>query len=549
MWRRLRWPAALALLIVVTFAFREPAEKYFEVAKSLDIFATLFKEVNAYYVDEVEPQKLVRTGIDAMLESLDPYTDYISEDEVESFRISTTGQYGGIGAMIGVINKKIVVTQPYKGFPAHNAGLQVGDEIISINGTKIQGKRTSEISTLLKGQPRTGVEIGVKRYGRSDVLTFKVTREKISVNNVAIYGLLGTDIAYIRLDDFTPGASYEVADALKELKEQGATKLILDLRENPGGLLHEAVNIVSLFIPKGMEVVSTKGKMEEWNKVYKTLNNPVDTEIPMAVLTSEGSASASEIVAGTLQDYDRAVLVGSKTFGKGLVQTTRPLSYNGQLKVTTAKYYIPSGRCIQALDYTHRKADGTVVKVADSLKAQFKTRNGRIVYDGGGLDPDVDVESKYLGTITTELVTAGHIFDFATKYCSENMKPADLSEFRLSDSSYEEFVAWLKTRNFKYTTSLEEGTKQLIEMAKGERVYDDLEVYLDGLREKIEANKASDYLRFEDEIRQLLEEQIAFHYDLEDGRAKVSLPRDEDIIAARQLLADPAAYHKIFLPI
>ncbi len=549
MWRRVKWPVALALLIVVTFAFREPAEKYFEVAKSLDIFATLFKEVNAYYVDEVEPEKLVRTGIDAMLESLDPYTDYISEDEIESFRISTTGQYGGIGAMIGVINKRVVVTQPYRGFPAHQVGLRVGDEIVAIDGTAVRGKRTSEISSLLKGQPKTQVEIRVKRYGSKDDLVFELMRQKIHVSNVAIYGLIGSDIAYIRLDDFTPGASNEVADALKELKEQGATKLILDLRENPGGLLHEAVNVVSLFVPKGVEVVSTKGKVDEWNKVYKTLNNPVDVKIPMAVLTSEGSASASEIVAGTLQDYDRAVLVGSKTFGKGLVQTTRPLSYNGQLKVTTAKYYIPSGRCIQALDYAHRKADGSVVKIADSLKAEFRTKNGRLVYDGGGLDPDITVESKYLGTVTTALLNAGLIFDYATTYCAHNKMPADLGAFRLSDRDYEDFVAWVKTQDFTYTTALEKKAQQLVETARSERTDADLGEYLDALHAKIEVNKASDYVRFREEIRQLLEEEIAFHFDLEDGRAKVALPRDEDISAARSVLGDTVAYHKIFLPV
>jgi carboxyl-terminal processing protease len=549
MWRRLKWPLTLALLIVFTFAFREPAEKYFEVAKSLDIFATLFKEVNAYYVDEVEPEKLVRKGIDAMLESLDPYTDYISEDEMESFRISTTGQYGGVGAMIGIVNKKIVVTQPYKGFPAFRSGLKVGDEILSIDGKNVQGKRTSEVSALLKGQPKTDVEIKVRRYGKKDDLTIKVTREKINVSNVAHYGLIGGDIAYIRLDDFTPGASYEVADALLELKEKGASKLILDLRENPGGLLHEAVNIVSLFIPKGMEVVSTKGKVDEWNKVYKTLNNPLDTEIPMVVLTSEGSASASEIVAGTLQDYDRAVLVGAKTFGKGLVQTTRPLSYNAQLKVTTAKYYIPSGRCIQALDYTHRREDGTVVKIADSLKAEFKTKNGRIVYDGGGLDPDIIVEDSYIGTITSELVDSGLIFEYASRFVGENQKPDDLGAFRLTDREYDVFVNWLKKQNFSYTTSLEKNTEQLIETAKNERMYPDLEIYLDGLRNKIESNKASDYIRFKSEIKSLLEEQIAFHYDLEEGRAKVGLPRDEDIAEAKRVLNDISAYRKIFLPI
>jgi len=549
MWRRCKWPVCLALLIVVTFAFRGPAEKYFEVAKSLDIFATLFKEVNAYYVDEVEPEKLVRTGIDAMLESLDPYTDYISEEEMEAFRISTTGQYGGVGAMIGLINQKIVITQPYEGFPAHVSGLQVGDEIIAIDGKIVRGKRTSEVSALLKGQPRTPVEIKVRRQGKKEELVFNVTREKINVNNVAHYSLIGSDIAYIRLDDFTPGASFEVAEALMELKEQGARKLILDLRENPGGLLHEAVNIVSLFVPKGLEVVSTKGKVDSWNKVYRTLNSPLDTEIPMVVLTSEGSASASEIVAGTLQDYDRAVLVGGKTFGKGLVQTTRPLSYNAQLKVTTAKYYIPSGRCIQALDYTHRMADGTVVKVADSLKAEFKTKNGRIVYDGGGLDPDIKVEDHYIGTITSELVDSGLLFEFASKYCGEKQRPSDLGTFRLSDREYDEFISWLKLQHFSYTTSLEKNTAELIETAKHERMFPELEIYLDGLKNKIEANKESDYLRFKGEIKALLEEQIAFHYGLEEGRAQLSLPRDEDINAARKVLDDSEAYHKIFLPI
>ena len=549
MWRRFKWPVCLTLLIVVSFAFREPAEKYFEVAKSLDIFTTLFKEVNAYYVDEVEPEKLVRKGIDAMLESLDPYTDYISEDEMESFRISTTGQYGGVGAMIGIINKKVTITQPYKDFPAFKNGLRVGDELIEVDGRSVQGKRTSEVSTMLKGQPKTQVEIKVRRFGKKDDLVFKITREKINVSNVAHYALIGPDVAYIRLDDFTPGASHEVADALLELKEMGAKKLVLDLRQNPGGLLHEAVNIVSLFIPKGKEVVSTKGKVSEWNKIYKTLNNPIDTEIPMVVLTSEGSASASEIVAGTLQDYDRAVLVGGKTFGKGLVQTTRPLMYNGQLKVTTAKYYIPSGRCIQALDYTHRKADGTVVKIADSLKAEFKTTNGRAVFDGGGLDPDIKVENQYMGTVTSELVDAGLIFEFASRYCGENPNPGDLSSFSLSDREYENFMTWLKSKSFTYTTTLEKNTKQLIDIAKKERVYDDIEIYLDGLRDKIEANKSSDLVRFKDEIKGLLEEQIAFHYDLEEGRAKVALPRDEGIAAAKKVLADTAAYHKIFYPI
>jgi carboxyl-terminal processing protease len=537
----------LVLAIAAGFAFRKPAEKYFDIAKSLDIFATLFKEVNAYYVDELEPEKLIRKGIDGMLESLDPYTDYISEDELESFRISTTGQYGGIGALIGVINNKTVITHPYKDFPAYKSGLKVGDEIVSVDGKTVQGKSTSEISTLLKGQPKTEVELKVKRFGQKDVAV-KLKREKITLTNIAFSGLVEPTIGYIKLDDFTPGASREVSDAVITLKEKGAQKIILDLRENPGGLLHEAVNIVSLFMPRGQEVVSTKGKVDDWNKSYKTLNSPIDTEIPMVVLVSDGSASASEIVAGSLQDYDRAVLIGKKTFGKGLVQTTRQLAYNSQLKVTTAKYYIPSGRCIQAVDYTHRKEDGTVERVADSLKSEFKTRNGRVVFDGGGLDPDITTEDEYFGTATAALVNSGLVFDYASRYCSENPTQPNLSSFDLSDTDYEKFLTYLKEQKFSYSTAIERNAKQLIEAAKNERYYPELEAQLNGLKSKIEAVKAADLSRFKNEIKDIVEEQIAFHYSLNEGQAAVSLHRDKTVLEARKILNDSGAYQKLLTP-
>lgn len=543
--RKIVW--ILVVLMVAVVAFK-PTEKYFDIAKSLDIFATLFKEVNAYYVDDVEPQKLIRKGIDAMLESLDPYTDYIPEDEIESFRISTTGQYGGIGALIGVINNKTVVTNPYKDFPAYKSGIKVGDEIIAVDGKSIQGKPTSETSTLLKGQPKTEVEIKVKRFGVKDDLTFKIKREKISLTNLAYYGMLDNETAYIRLDDFTPGASHEVSNALTELKAKGAKKLIFDLRDNPGGLLHEAVNIVSIFIPRGDEVVSTKGKVDEWNKSYTTLNAPLDTEIPMVVLVSEGSASASEIVAGALQDYDRAVLVGRKTFGKGLVQTTRPLAYNSQLKVTTAKYYIPSGRCIQAMDYTHRQDDGTVNRVADSLKAEFKTKSGRRVYDGGGLDPDFVVEEEYLGTVTSALISSGLVFEFATRYCSQNLQKPDLASFHLTERDYENFLALLKEQKFTYSTPLERNLKQLMETAKQERYYSEMESQLTTLKNKVDQSKATDLAKFKVEIQRVLEEQIGFHYSQNEGQAQVSLPRDKDVLQARQILSDRGAYTKSLSP-
>lgn len=545
MWRRYKWSFILSLLIISAFAFRSPAEKYFEVAKSLDIFATLFKEVNAYYVDEVEPQKLIRKGIDGMLESLDPYTDYIPEDELESFRITTTGQYGGVGAMIGVVNKRTVITHPYKNFPAQRVGIRVGDEIISVDGKNVQGKTTSEISALLKGQPKTEVEVHVKRYGRKDDLVFKIKRERISVSNVTYYGLVDADIAYIKLDDFTPGASREVAEALIELRKLGAKKLILDLRENPGGLLHEAVNIVSLFIPKGSEVVSTKGKVAEWNKVYRTLNMPLDTEIPIVVLTSEGSASASEIVAGSLQDYDRAILIGQKTFGKGLVQTTRPLAYNAQLKITTAKYYIPSGRCIQELDYAHRKDDGSVQKIADSLKQEFKTKNGRKVLDGGGLDPDILIEDDYLGTVTIALLNSGLVFEYASKFCSENPSQPDLKAFKLSEKDYLQFATWLTENNFSYTTPLEKTTKEMIDAARKDSYYAALKDELINLQNKITTNKSTDIFRFKDQISIYLEEQIAFHYALAQGQAEVSLNRNREIIEAKKVLTDLLNYKRL----
>ncbi len=535
----------LVLGVVLAFAFRRPAEKYFDIAKSLDIFATLFKEINAYYVDEVEPQKLIRKGIDGMLESLDPYTDYIPEDEIESFRISTTGQYGGIGALIGVINKKTVVTFPYKDFPAYRSGIKVGDEIVAIDGKNVQGKSTTDVSALLKGQPKTDIEVTIRRYGQKDDVVLKIKREKISIDNLAYYGLVEPTIGYIRLDDFTPGASNEVSSALIELKQRGAKKIILDLRENPGGLLHEAINVVSLFIPRGQEVVSTKGKVEEWNKSYTTLNSPVDTEIPMIVLVSEGSASASEIVAGSLQDYDRAVLIGKKTFGKGLVQTTRPLAYNSQLKVTTAKYYIPSGRCIQALDYTHRKDDGTVERIADSLKSEFKTKRGRKVYDGGGLDPDIDVEYEPVGTITSSLISSGLVFEFASRYCAENPIAPDLKSFHLTDKDYERFTNLTRENKFTYSTPLERNTRLLIETAKKEKYYSEMESQLNALKNKIDASKSTDMIRFKTEIIQILEEQIAFHYSQNEGQAEVSLPRDKAVLEARKILNNDAAYKKI----
>jgi len=530
-------------------AFVGPGEKYFDIAKSLDIFATLFKEVNAYYVDEVDPKKLIDTGIKGMLESLDPYTDFIPEEDLEAFSIQTTGQYAGVGALIGIINKKTVVTEPYPGFPAHRAGLRVGDELISVDGQKVQGKGTSETSALLKGKPNTEVEIAVKRVGQKEELRFKIVREKIKISNVSYQGIIQGDIGYIKLDDFTPGAAKEVEEALIKLKERGAKKIILDLRDNPGGLLYEAVNIVNIFIPKGLEVVATKGKVQDWNKSYTTLNSPVDVEIPVTVLTSGGSASASEIVAGALQDYDRAILIGQKTFGKGLVQTTRQLSYNTQLKITTAKYYIPSGRCIQAIDYAHRKTDGSVEKFADSLKNEFKTKSGRKVYDGAGLDPDIHISNETAGTITFELVNSAMIFEYATQYCSEHPEvPVSMENFKITEQEYDKFKTWLAKRDFTYTSELERQMEELIKTAKVQRSYSELQDQLASLKQKIVVTRDTDLVRFKDEIKRALEIQVAFHYRLDAGQAEVSLDSDPEIQEAKRVLSDSNIYKKLLSP-
>lgn len=548
MMRKLKLVGAVLVMAIMVFAFQVPGEKYFDIAKSLDIFATLFKEVNAYYVDDVSPKKLIDNSIHGMLDQLDPYTDYIPEEDLEAFSIQTTGQYAGVGALIGIVNKKTVITNPYVGFPAERAGLHVGDEIISVDGKNVQGKSTSEVSSLLKGKPKTEVEVEIKRAGQKENSKFKLIREKIKISNITYQGIVSPDIGYIKLDEFTPGAGKEVEEAVNKLKQEGAKKLIIDLRDNPGGSLYEAVNIVNVFIPKGKEVVSTKGKVPDWNKTYNTLNNPLDTEIPIAVLTSGGSASASEIVAGSLQDYDRAILVGQKTFGKGLVQTTRQLAYNAQLKVTTAKYYIPSGRCIQALDYEHRKSDGTVNKFPDSLKREFKTAAGRKVYDGAGLDPDIFIEGPTYGSAVIELVGTGYVFEYATKYCGEHPAPASMKDFKLSDEEYQKFVQWIKGQKISYKTELDQQADELVATAKKEKYYDELKSPLNELKAKIDQNKNSALIRFKPELIKILEQEIAFHYRLAKGQIEISIEEDNEITEAKKILADPAAYKKLLSP-
>lgn len=544
--KKVRIRIAVLSVVIAGFgllAFNNPNERYFDISKNLDIFATLFKEVNAYYVDEVNPNDLMRVGIDAMLGSLDPYTNYIPEDDIEDYRTMTTGQYGGIGAIIGRNNGKNMIIMPYEGFPAYNSGLKIGDEILTVNDKDVSEMNTNEISQLLKGQAQTDLKIKVKRFGSDEPIEFSLTREKITIDNVPYYGMVDDKIGYIKLSDFTTGAGKEVSSALNKLKEEGAEGIILDLRDNPGGLLMEAVNVSNVFVSKNEEVVSTKGKVTDWNKTYRTLNSSDDPDIALAVITSSRSASAAEIVAGVVQDYDRGVLVGEKTFGKGLVQATRPLTYNSQLKVTTAKYYIPSGRCIQAINYSQRNQDGSVARIPDSLKTEFETRNGRKVYDGGGVDPDLLVEAKTLSPISISLIGRGLIFEYATQYYYKNNdREIDSKTFALTDEEYGEFITWLSDKEYDYITKVEKTLESLEEFAKKEKYFDHIKTEIESLKKEMSHNKENDLKQFRAEVQEILEEEIVSRYYLRRGLMEASFDDDPQLQSAIDVLRDQTEY-------
>ncbi len=546
--KKLKTGAVLVIVCLVlgTWSFKSVEDdRYFEIVKNLDIFATLFKEVNSYYVDEINPGQLMRTGIDAMLNSLDPYTDYIPEDDIEDYRTITTGEYGGIGAIVDEKNGISTIVMPYEGYPAFRGGLRAGDQITKINGIEISDKSPAERSRLLKGQSKSEITLTIFRPILEEKFEVTIEREKITIDNVPYYGMISEDIGYIKLTDFTTEAGNEVKSALKKLKHDGAAKVILDLRDNPGGLLEESVNVSNVFVEKGSEIVTTKGKLSNWTKSYKGLNEPVDTEMPLAVLTNNGSASASEIVSGVIQDYDRGVLVGRRTYGKGLVQQTRPLAYNSQLKVTTGKYYIPSGRCIQAIDYSIRNADGSVGKIPDSLKTSFTTKGGRPVFDGGGINPDIEVEKKQFAPITYSLVKHDLIFGYATKYFYEHPDIIEAKNFSLSDEEYHSFTEWLRPKKYDYTTQVEKNIERLIASAKQEKYYIDIEAQIFALKKETLHNKDQDLITFKKEIVNLLEQEISGRYYYQDGIIETSFNHDEDIKAAINVLNDPAQYQSL----
>ncbi|MES2133875.1 MAG: S41 family peptidase [Bacteroidota bacterium] len=537
----------ICITAAFTFSF---SQDYFEVSKNLDIFNTLYRELNIAYVDETKPGQLMKTGIEAMLASLDPYTNYYTENDIEDYRYMTTGEYGGIGAIIQDVNNKITLTEPYENFSAFKAGLRAGDEIMEINSIDVTKKSTDEITNLLKGQAGTPIKLKIKHLGQTTPIDVNLMREEIKIKAVPYSGMLNNEVGYIKLTSFTDNCSGEVKDALLKLKEKNCKSLILDLRGNPGGLLQEAVNIVNIFVNKGNEVVFTKGKVKDWDKQYLSVNNAIDTQIPLAVLVDNNSASASEIVSGALQDLDRAVIIGQRSYGKGLVQQTRDLTYNTKLKVTVAKYYIPSGRCIQALDYTHKDEEGRVEKVPDSLITAFKTKNGRIVYDGAGILPDQKTEDVQYSNVLVALLNKHHVFNYVNMYMLKHPQlQAKASDFKLSDAEYNEFVSYMKDKDYKYITQSDFALEELKEDATKEKCFESIQTEYEALLSKMNSNKKDDLMRFKSEIKQFIEEEVVSRFEFQRGRIETALKYDNDITEAKKLLADPKKFSSILTTI
>jgi carboxyl-terminal processing protease len=532
---------ALAITSIVSVGF---ADDYFEISKNLDIFTTLYKELNTFYVDETDPGKLMKEGIDKMLKSLDPYTTYIPESEIEDFRFMTTGQYGGIGAMITKRADYVYVSEPYEGYPAQKAGLMAGDKILEINGKSAKGKTTEEVSKVLKGQPNTSVTVLIERPHLEKPFEVTFDREKVSVKSVPYSAYIQEGIGYVKLRSFTRNCTKDIKEAIQGLKDEAELKgLILDLRSNPGGLLNESVDIVNLFVEKGEEVVSTKGKIKSWEKSYIAANKPLDTEVPLVVLINSSSASASEIVSGAIQDLDRGVVIGQRSYGKGLVQQTRKLSYNAQLKLTVAKYYIPSGRCIQALDYSNRNDDGSVGKMQDSLMTAFQTKNGREVFDGGGINPDIVTETEMVSNIVMSLFKERLFFDYATDFRFEHDSIA--KDFIFSESDYEHFANYLSGKEYAYKTKTEEVLDKLKEKATDEHYFESLSDEYDALVAQLAINKDDDLFTNKQEIKEILTGEIRSRYFYQIGRIEAALNFDAELEKAIEILKNKEEYNQI----
>jgi peptidase, S41 family len=520
-------------------------DKRFQISKGLDVFATLFRDVNLFYVDDVQPEKMVQDGIDAMLKKLDPYTVFYPESKIDEFKMMTTGEYAGIGSIIGVKGDYVVIREPYRNSPSNKAGLLPGDLILAIDGENMKGKTVEYVSSRLKGQPGKEVVLKVQRIGEDKPMEKRVLREIVQMPSVPYHGMLNDQTGYIYFTSFTDKSADDVRKAIMELKNKGAQSLVLDLRGNGGGLLDQAVEIASFFLPRGSLIVSTKGKMKQWDKEYKTTKNPLLPDMKLTVLIDRASASAAEILSGALQDYDRAVVLGERSFGKGLVQTTRDLVYNTKLKVTTAKYYIPSGRCIQAVDYTHRNPDGSVGVVPDSLIKPFKTQAGRTVYDGGGITPDIKIEPEKYARVSQELVMQDMVFDFVNEYAVKHSSLPSPSEFVLTDELFNEFKAYLKTKEFEYETATQAMLDKLVKTAKDEKYYDQISKQVEQLKNDLGHSIDRDLDTFKAEISDILADQFMERYYMQDGVIEYHIRNDKHIAKALEVLANDAEYQKI----
>lgn len=520
------------------------SESYFEIAKNLDIFNSLYKELNSLYVDDTDPGELMKESIDHMLESLDPYTTYIPESEIEDFRFMTTGQYGGIGAVITKRDEHVYISEPYEGFAAQKSGLMAGDKILEINGTSAKNKSTEEVSKILKGQPGTSVNLLIERKSVAEPFNVVFDREKVTINSVSYSDYINNNIGYVKLRSFTRGCAEQLRKSIVELDNKEDLKgLILDLRSNPGGLLNESVDIANLFIDKGELIVSTKGKISSWDKEYIAKKSPIFKNLPLVVLINNTSASASEIVSGSIQDLDRGVIIGKKSFGKGLVQQTRKLPYNSELKLTVAKYYIPSGRCIQAIDYSNRNEDGSVGVIADSLLTEFRTRNGRKVYDGGGITPDIITAENYPVNLIKSLVKERLFFDFATDFRINNDQLS--YDFILTEQDFSDFIYFLSDKKYEYITKTESAIEKLKEKSKTENYFIEIEDELNLLLTKYYESKKDDLNKNKQTIKEILTSEIMSRYYYQKGRIKASLNFDQDVKKAIEILENEKEYNAL----